>query len=116
MRAERDQRVQGGFALGTDITATGFLGGHAGRFISSVWRSWASKATLWWCAGESRTCINIWDEAAKRADRISGAGLRGDGTGLRSTLEKFVSLLPECEVVTISGSTPKGAGSRCTAV
>ncbi len=22
--------------LGTDITATGFLGGHAGRFISSV--------------------------------------------------------------------------------
>lgn len=102
--------------LGTDITATGFLGGHAGRFISERVEELGVKSDFVWCAGESRTCINIWDEAAKEQTEFLEPGFAVTEQDCAALLEKFVSLLPECEVVTISGSTPKGAGSslyRC---
>ncbi len=67
---------------GEKVTATGFLGGHAGKFIAEHIEQFGVKSEFAWCEGESRTCINIWDEEKKKANRISGAGLYGIGGGL----------------------------------
>lgn len=97
--------------LGEDVTATGFLGGYAGRFISEQVEKLKVKSDFVWCKGESRTCINIWDEIAKEQTEFLEPGFSVTEQECDALLEKFVSLLPGCQVVTISGSTPKGTGS-----
>lgn len=51
---------------GEQVTATGFLGGHAGAFIDEHVKSEGIISDFVWCNGESRTCINIWDEVKEK--------------------------------------------------
>ena len=99
------------YLLGEDVIATGFLGGHAGEFISQQVENLGIKSDFVWCQGESRTCINIWDEVAKEQTEFLEPGFSVTEQECGEIMEKFVSLLPGCRVVTISGSTPKGTGS-----
>ena len=96
--------------VGEKMTATGFLGGHAGKFISERVEARGIKSDFVWCDGESRTCINIWDEVNKQQTEFLEPGFEVTQEDCDRLVEKFTSLLPECKVVTISGSTPKGAG------
>lgn len=95
---------------GEKITATGFLGGHAGRFISERVEQQGIISEFVWCEGESRTCINIWDEAELKQTEFLEPGFDVTKEDCDRLIEKFRTLLPDCDVVTISGSTPKGAG------
>lgn len=96
---------------GEKMTATGFLGGHAGKFISERVEARGIKSDFVWCEGESRTCINIWDEVEKKQTEFLEPGFSVTDADCDRLIEKFISILPACRVVTISGSTPKGAGS-----
>jgi tagatose 6-phosphate kinase len=96
------------YLLGEDVIATGFLGGHAGEFISQQVENLGIKSDFVWCQGESRTCINIWDEVAKEQTEFLEPGFSVTEQECDAFLEKFVSLLSGCQIVTISGSTPKG--------
>ena len=96
---------------GEKVTATGFLGGHAGKFISEHVQEYGIKSEFVWCNGESRTCINIWDEKEKKQTEFLEPGFSVTEDDCNALLEKFSLLLKECRVVTISGSAPKGAGS-----
>ena len=96
---------------GEKVTATGFLGGHAGKFISEHVQEYGIKSEFVWCTGESRTCINIWDEKEKKQTEFLEPGFSVTEEDCNALLEKFSLLLKECRVVTISGSAPKGAGS-----
>ena len=96
---------------GEKVTATGFLGGHAGKFISEHVQEYGIKSEFVWCNGESRTCINIWDEKEKKQTEFLEPGFSVTEEDCNALLEKFSLLLKECRVVTISGSAPKGAGS-----
>lgn len=96
---------------GEKMTATGFLGGHAGKFISERVESRGITSDFVWCEGESRTCINIWDEVNKEQTEFLEPGFSVNSEDCDKLVAKFKSLLPLCNVVTISGSTPKGAGS-----
>ena len=93
------------------MTATGFLGGHAGKFISERVEARGIRSEFVWCEGESRTCINIWDEVIQQQTEFLEPGFEVTKDDCDRLVEKFTSLLPECRVVTISGSAPKGAGS-----
>lgn len=95
---------------GEKITATGFLGGHAGKFISERVEARGIKSDFVWCEGESRTCINIWDEVNQQQTEFLEPGFSVTKEDCHRLVEKFTSILPECRVVTISGSAPKGAG------
>lgn len=95
--------------LGEKMTTTGFLGGHAGKFISERVEARGLVSDFVWCEGESRTCINIWDEVNKEQTEFLEPGFAVTEKDCRALVEKFTSLLPQCRVVTISGSTPKGA-------
>lgn len=96
---------------GEKITATGFLGGHAGKFISERVEARGITSEFVWCEGESRTCINIWDEVKKEQTEFLEPGFSVNAEDCDRLVDKFVSLLSLCKVVTISGSTPRGAGS-----
>lgn len=96
---------------GERMTATGFLGGHAGKFISERVKARGIKSDFVWCEGESRTCINIWDEVEKKQTEFLEPGFSVTAADCDRLVEKFTGLLPDVRVVTISGSTPKGAGS-----
>ncbi|HJB28429.1 MAG TPA: 1-phosphofructokinase [Candidatus Blautia faecavium] len=96
---------------GEKVTATGFLGGHAGKFISEHVEEKGIKSEFVWCRGESRTCINIWDEKEKKQTEFLEPGFSVTEEDCAALLKKFNELLGACKVVTISGSTPKGASS-----
>lgn len=97
---------------GEEVTATGFLGGHAGKFISERAQAAGITSDFVWCEGESRTCINIWDETAQKQTEFLEPGFEVTQEQCDSLIEKFCELLPHCSVVTISGSTPKGADAQ----
>ena len=97
--------------IGESMTATGFLGGHAGKFISERVQARGLISDFVWCEGESRTCINIWDEVNQEQTEFLEPGFSVTEEDCDRLVEKFTSFLPVCKVVTISGSTPKGAGS-----
>lgn len=94
---------------GEKVTATGFLGGHAGKFIEEHIHRRGIRGDFVWCEGESRTCINIWDEIKEQQTEFLEPGFEVSREDCDRLIRKFASLLPECRVVTISGSVPAGA-------
>lgn len=94
---------------GEQVTATGFLGGHAGAFIDEHVKSEGIQSDFVWCSGESRTCINIWDEVKKQQTEFLEPGFTVSGYELDKMRNKFSRLIGVCDLVTISGSAPKGA-------
>ena len=96
---------------GENVTATGFLGGHAGKFIEERVHERGVKSDFVWCQGESRTCINIWDEKNKEQTEFLEPGFDVTEEDCERLLRKYASLLPKCKVVAISGSVPAGADS-----
>ena len=97
--------------VGEKMTATGFLGGHAGKFISERVEARGIISDFVWCEGESRTCINIFDEVTHEQTEFLEPGFSVTEEDCRRLVEKFREILPRCKVVAISGSTPAGAGS-----
>lgn len=95
---------------GEKMIATGFLGGHAGKFISERVEARGIISDFVWCDGESRTCINIWDEVEKQQTEFLEPGFSVTEADCVRLIETFKKNLAACKVVTISGSAPKGAG------
>lgn len=101
-----------GSIVGEQMIATGFLGGHAGKFISEHVEELGIRSEFLWCNGESRTCINIWDEVAKKQTEFLEPGFSVTEEDCDGLIHKFTELLEQVEVVTISGSAPKGASPK----
>ena len=98
--------------IGEKMTATGFLGGHAGKFISERVEARGLISDFVWCDGESRTCINIWDEVKNQQTEFLEPGFAVTQEDCDRLVAKFETILPDCKVVAISGSVPKGADAR----
>lgn len=97
---------------GAEVTATGFLGGHAGRFIEEKVLEQGIKSEFVWCKGESRTCINIWDEAKRQQTEFLEPGFVVEEKDCEKLVQKICDLLVSSSVLTISGSVPKGADAK----
>ena len=96
---------------GEKVTATGFLGGHAGKFIEERIHERGVRSDFVWCEGESRTCINIWDEKNQQQTEFLEPGFTVTEEDCERLIRKYASLLPKSKVVAISGSVPAGADS-----
>ena len=96
---------------GEKVTATGFLGGHAGKFIEERIHERGVRSDFVWCEGESRTCINIWDEKNQQQTEFLEPGFTVTEEDCGRLIRKYASLLPKSKVVAISGSVPAGADS-----
>ncbi len=96
---------------GADVVATGFLGGHAGRFVSEQLQVMGVKEDFVWCSGETRSCINIWDEAEHTQTEFLEPGFAVSEQEQDSLVSKFEELVSGCDVAAISGSMPAGCTS-----
>lgn len=97
---------------GEQVTATGFLGGHSGAFIEEHIQSEGVNSAFVWCEGESRTCINIWDEVQETQTEFLEPGFSVTEEDQEKLLQKFEGLIDGCSIAAISGSVPSGADYR----
>lgn len=93
---------------GAEVVATGFVGGHAGNYIEDALKPFGIQSEFYHVKEESRSCINIWDEVNGVQTEFLEPGFTLSEEDFRGFEEKFCSLLPEAEVVAMSGSVPKG--------
>lgn len=93
---------------GAEVIATGFLGGYSGKFIHEKIQDQGIISDFVWCEGESRSCINIWDENARTQTEFLEPGFTVREQDVEQMIEKFKALLCKADMITISGSVPKG--------
>ncbi|MCR4909417.1 MAG: 1-phosphofructokinase [Lachnospiraceae bacterium] len=93
---------------GAEVVATGFVGGHAGNYIVEGLAEFNVRADFYHVKGESRSCINIWDEKNKRETEFLEPGFEVTEDDFRGFSEKYRTLVKRADVVTMSGSTPRG--------
>lgn len=93
---------------GEEVLATGFLGGHAGRFVQEKTQAEGIQDAFVWCDGETRSCINIWDETNRRQTELLEPGFEVPEDKQEELVKLFAEKIRTCSVATISGSLPKG--------
>jgi tagatose 6-phosphate kinase len=96
---------------GEEVTATGFVGGHAGNFIIEALSAQNIISDFVRISGESRSCINIYDEVNHVQTEFLEPGVYVTDSNKEEMLKKYIELIDMCSVVTISGSVPKGVDS-----
>lgn len=97
---------------GEKITATGFVGGHAGAYVIEELEKWGIKSDFVNVQGESRSCINIYDEDNKTQTEFLEPGVTVTEEDQKRLLDKYEKLVKEHSIVTISGSVPRGVTSQ----
>lgn len=93
---------------GAEVTATGFVGGHAGHYIEDALEPFGIRSAFYHMEAESRSCINIWDEKNQLQTEFLEPGFTVTEADFERFLEYFQGLAADADVVTISGSVPKG--------
>ncbi len=93
---------------GAKVVATGFVGGHAGNYIEDALHPFGIESDFYHVKGESRSCINIWDEVNRVQTEFLEPGFTLTEADFEGFLKKFKELLQKAEVVAMSGSVPKG--------
>ena len=88
--------------------ATGFVGGHAGNYIEESLKAYHVTGDFYHLEAESRSCINIWDEKNQRQTEFLDPGFTVTEEEFQAFAEKFRGLVEQADVVTMSGSVPKG--------
>lgn len=97
---------------GAEVTATGFVGGHAGHYIEDALKPFHIKSAFYHMEAESRSCINIWDEKNQQQTEFLEPGFTVAEEDFQGFLELFQGLVSDADVVTISGSVPKGLDGK----
>lgn len=94
--------------LGEKVRATGFLGGSNGAFIRNEIKKQGIEDAFVEISGETRICIAINDPIANTSTEILEPGPIITAQEQDKFLKRFRQLVKEADIVTISGSLPKG--------
>jgi fructose-1-phosphate kinase PfkB-like protein len=100
-------------ALGADVTATGILAGHTGRWIDEALAAEGVQRRFVWTEGESRACLSV--ASATERGVLTEFYERGPDIGpevwrrLEGLLGDIVS---GASWITISGSVPPGVAAE----
>ena len=97
---------------GAEVVATGFVGGHAGNYIEDSLKPFGIRSEFYHLADESRSCINIWDEVNHVQTEFLEPGFTVTEEDFVNFEEKFKGLAAKADVVSMSGSVPKGLDGR----
>jgi tagatose 6-phosphate kinase len=97
--------------LGETVVATGFLGGGSGRIIAQKVRESGIGAAFTQINGESRICIAVMDQKNNTSTEVLEAGPTITPFECETFINHYRRLLEDCQVVTASGSLPRGAPS-----
>lgn len=93
---------------GAEVVATGFVGGHAGRYIVDELKEMGITSAFYHVEQESRSCINIWDSVNKVQTEYLEPGFTITAEEFDGFRAKFQELVKDAAVVAMSGSVPKG--------
>lgn len=93
---------------GGEVVATGFVGGHTGQYIEDALKPLGITSAFYHLAGESRSCINIWDGKKEIQTEFLEPGFEVKEEEFQGFLQLFQTLIEKADVVAISGSVPKG--------
>lgn len=93
---------------GEEVTATGFAGGHTGALLEELAQKDGIHTDFVHTSGETRSCINIKDLATGEQTELLEGGEPVMPEHVVKLKEKYKKLLEKAEVITISGSVPKG--------
>ncbi len=94
--------------LGEPVTAMGFIGGFTGQYFESLITQPEIRKAFTRIAAETRSCINIWDASCGMSTEYLEPGALVEESELARFFMDFQRQLPNADVVTISGSMPKG--------
>lgn len=96
-------------ALGADVTATGVLAGHAGRWIEEALAAEGVPSRFAWVEGETRASLSVADMTGRGLTEFYERGWDIGAAGWEQ-LEGIVrDLLPSSDWMTLSGNLPVGA-------
>lgn len=101
---------------GERVVATGFVGGHNGELFESLICEENIEKHFTHVSSETRCCVNVRDRETNRSTEFLEPGSPVTGEEVAAFLSGFDSFLPGADVVTISGSMPKGAPADFYAV
>ena len=92
---------------GAQVQATGFCGGFNGRYLEDMLDKDGVKNCFVHVKAETRSCINILDEKYGSTEYLE-PGEAVDSDEIDDFLDLYNKILIESNVITISGSMPKG--------
>ena len=95
---------------GADVFATGFAGGFNGKYLEHLLTEDGIPHRFVEVAGETRSCINILDSRYHSTEYLE-PGFELTEKDSEEFLRQFPELVKDSDVVTISGSIPKGTSS-----
>lgn len=94
--------------MGVNAMVSGLVGGHAGNFIDSGLQREGLRTAFAHTPFESRTCLSILDRQASTLTEIYEKGESIPAQAQSELLQIYQRLLPESELVILSGSLPQG--------
>ncbi len=94
---------------GSNVIATGFVGGHIGDYIIDSLNKYEIKNDFVKVKDESRCCINLINLSDMSQTEYLEPGFILDEDDINRFIEKYNSLLDLSDIVILSGSAPKGA-------
>ena len=95
---------------GEEVAASGFLGGHAGAYVEDMLKAEGVTCDFVHTRNETRSCINILADDGSTTEFLEpGAEIYPEE--LQQFLDKFPQIVERSDVITISGSVPKGIGT-----
>lgn len=93
---------------GERVCAMGFVGGHNGELFESLICETNIEKHFTHVRAETRCCVNVRDRETNRSTEFLEPGNPVTPGDVARFLSEFEALLPGADVVTISGSMPKG--------
>ena len=94
--------------LGEKVMATGFLGGANGQFIRGELKKLGIRDAFVEIGGNTRICIAINDPVLDTSTEVLEPGPVISSSEQEEFLNNFKEIVKETDIVTISGSLPKG--------
>jgi len=92
---------------GEDVLATGLVGGYNGKYLEAMLDEDGIAHDFVHIAGETRSCINILDEAYGSTEYLE-PGCHVTEQEKQKFLEGFPEIIRDSSVVAMSGSVPDG--------
>jgi len=92
---------------GEDVLATGMVGGFAGAYVEDMLRLQKVPCDFLHTAAETRSCINLLESDGTSTEFLE-AGEQISQNEIEEFLLKIEDIIDRSEVITISGSVPKG--------
>ena len=93
---------------GERVAAMGFVGGHNGELFESLINEENIEKHFTRVKSETRCCVNVRDRQTNRSTEFLEPGQPVAEDETEAFLRAYAALLPSADIVTISGSMPKG--------